>query len=65
MLKGAEVILVPNDFDSMQPRIRALSTRAYENMVAVAMANPTSNFCFTYLTKNVYASILIKSNEER
>lgn len=40
MLKGAEVILVPNDCGSMQPRIRALSTRAYENMVAVAMANP-------------------------
>ena len=38
MLKGAEVILVPNDCGSMQPRIRALSTRAYENMVAVAMA---------------------------
>lgn len=40
MLKGAEVILVPNDCGSMQPRIQALSTRAYENMVAVAMANP-------------------------
>ena len=39
MLKGAEVILVPNDCGSMQPRIRALSTRAYENMVAVAMEN--------------------------
>lgn len=37
MLKGAEVILVPNDCGSMQPRIRALSTRACENMVAVAM----------------------------
>ena len=30
MLKGAEIILVPNDCGSMQPRIRALSTRAYE-----------------------------------
>ena len=30
MLKGAEVILVPNDCGSMQPRLRALSTRAYE-----------------------------------
>lgn len=40
MLKGAEVILVPNDCGTMQPRIQALSTRAYENMVAVAMANP-------------------------
>ena len=43
MLRGAEVILVPNDCESMQPRIRALSTRAYENMVAVAMANPNGD----------------------
>lgn len=43
MLKGAEVILVPNDCGSMQPRIMALSTRAYENMVAVAMANPNGD----------------------
>lgn len=43
ILKGAEVILVPNDCGSMQPRIRALSTRAYENMVAVAMANPNGD----------------------
>ena len=43
MLKGAEVILVPNDCGSMQPRIRALSTRAYENMVAVAMAYPNGD----------------------
>lgn len=40
MLKGAEVILVPNDCGSMKPRVQALSTRAYENMLAVAMANP-------------------------
>lgn len=40
MLKGAEIILVPNDCGSMKPRIQALSTRAYENMVGVAMANP-------------------------
>lgn len=40
MLKGAEVILVPNDCESMKPRLTALSTRAYENMVGVAMANP-------------------------
>jgi len=39
MLKGAEVILVPNDCGSMRPRIQALSTRAYENMVGIAMAN--------------------------
>lgn len=43
MLKGAEVILVPNDCGSMQPRLRALSTRAYENMVAVVMANPNGD----------------------
>lgn len=40
MLKGAEIILVPNDCGSMKPRLGALSTRAYENMVGVVMANP-------------------------
>ena len=40
MLKGAEIILVPNDCGSMHPRLQALSTRAYENMCGVAMANP-------------------------
>ena len=39
MLKGAEIILVPNDCGSMKPRLQALSTRAYENMVGIAMAN--------------------------
>lgn len=40
MLKGAELILVPNDCGSMRPRVQALSTRAYENMCGVVMANP-------------------------
>jgi predicted amidohydrolase len=40
MLKGAELILLPNDCGAMQPRVQALSTRAYENMVGVIMANP-------------------------
>ena len=40
MLKGAEIILVPNDCGSMRPRLQALATRAYENMVGVVMANP-------------------------
>lgn len=40
MLKGAELILVPNDCGAMKPRLCTLSTRAYENMVGVAMANP-------------------------
>lgn len=40
MMKGAELILVPNDCCSMKPRIQALSTRAYENMTGIAMANP-------------------------
>ncbi len=34
------VVLTAFTKGNMQPRIRALSTRAYENMVAVAMANP-------------------------
>lgn len=41
MLKGAELILVPNDCGAMKPRLNALSTRAYENMVGIAMANTT------------------------
>ena len=40
MLKGAEIILVPNECGGMRPRLQALSTRAYENMVGVVMANP-------------------------
>lgn len=40
MLKGAEIILVPNDCGSMRHRLAALSTRAYENMTGVVMANP-------------------------
>lgn len=40
MLEGAEIILVPNDCGSMRPRLNALSTRAYENMTGVVMANP-------------------------
>ncbi|MBU3810464.1 MAG: carbon-nitrogen hydrolase family protein [Candidatus Niameybacter stercoravium] len=40
MLKGAEIILVPNDCSIMEPRVNALSTRAYENMTGVVMANP-------------------------
>lgn len=40
MMKGAEIILVPNDCGAMKPRVQALSTRAYENMVGIAMANP-------------------------
>lgn len=40
MLKGAEIILVPNDCGCMKPRLQTLSTRAYENMVGIVMANP-------------------------
>ncbi len=40
MMKGAEIILAPNDCTAMAPRVQALSTRAYENMVGVVMANP-------------------------
>lgn len=39
MLKGAEIILVPNACDMNPARINQLSTRAFENMVGVAMAN--------------------------
>jgi predicted amidohydrolase len=40
MLQGAEIILVPNDCQSMKPRLQELSVRAMENMVGIAMANP-------------------------
>lgn len=39
MLKGAEIILVPNACDMNSLRINQLSTRVFENMVGVAMAN--------------------------
>ncbi|HEX3053412.1 MAG TPA: carbon-nitrogen hydrolase family protein [Aggregatilineaceae bacterium] len=39
MLQGAEVILVPNACTIEENRITQLRTRAYENMVAVALAN--------------------------
>ncbi len=40
MLKGAEIVLSPNDCGAMEPRLKAMSTRAYEKMIGVAMANP-------------------------
>ena len=39
MLKGAELILVPNCCDLEQHRLGQLRARAYENMVGVATAN--------------------------
>lgn len=39
MLKGAEIILVPNASPMNYARLNQLSTRAFENMVGVAMAN--------------------------
>jgi len=39
MLKGAEIILVPNACDLEQHRLGQIRCRAYENMVGVAVAN--------------------------
>lgn len=39
MLKGAEIILVPNACDMNPARINQLSARAFENMTGIAMAN--------------------------
>jgi predicted amidohydrolase len=39
MLKGAELILIPNACDIETNRIAQLRTRAYDNMLAVALAN--------------------------
>lgn len=45
MLKGAEIILVPNACDMNPARMNQLSTRAFENMVGIAMANyPNGNW---------------------
>ena len=39
MLRGAELILVPNACTLDEPRLSQFKTRAFENMVAVAMTN--------------------------
>jgi len=39
MLKGAEIVLVPNACEMEQNRMAQLRTRAYENMLGVALAN--------------------------
>ena len=45
MLKGAEIILVPNACDINPARKNQLSSRAFENMTGVAMANyPADNW---------------------
>lgn len=46
MLRGAELILTPNACDLEEARLGQLRTRAFENMVGVAMANypaPSNN----------------------
>lgn len=44
MLQGAELVLVPNDCGSMEPRIQELSVRARENNFGIAMSNtPAEN----------------------
>jgi len=45
MLEGAEIILVPNACDLTEDRIGQFRARAFENMVAVAMANYPSPQC--------------------
>lgn len=44
MLSGAEFIMHPNCCGGMPPRLRELSVRAMENMVAIAMANPPAQY---------------------
>ncbi len=43
MLKGAEIILVPNACDMNPARINQLNARAFENMTGVVMANYPEN----------------------
>jgi len=44
MLKGAEIILVPNACELEQNRIAQVRTRAYENMMGIAVANYPAPF---------------------
>jgi N-carbamoylputrescine amidase len=39
MLKGAEIVLVPNACEMEQNRMAQLRTRAYENMIGIALTN--------------------------
>ncbi len=59
MLRGAEIILVPNACDMNPARLNQISSRAFENMTAVAMANYPSekwgNSC-------VYSPIVFDDN---
>ncbi|GAB4520500.1 MAG: carbon-nitrogen hydrolase family protein [Anaerolineae bacterium] len=45
MLKGAEIILTPNACELESHRLHQFKTRAYENMVGVAMANYAAPEC--------------------
>ncbi|RPI18750.1 MAG: carbon-nitrogen hydrolase family protein [Ignavibacteriae bacterium] len=45
MLKGAEVIIVPNACEMEMNRKAQLQARAYENMTAMALANYAGNEC--------------------
>jgi predicted amidohydrolase len=45
MLKGAEIILTPNACELEQHRLGQFRARAYENMVALAMANYAAPTC--------------------
>ncbi|MCL2665917.1 MAG: carbon-nitrogen hydrolase family protein, partial [Defluviitaleaceae bacterium] len=46
MLKGAEIILVPNACAMTDFRLKQFSTRAFENMTGVAMANYAAGRCW-------------------
>jgi predicted amidohydrolase len=48
MLKGAEIILVPNSCTVDANRIAGLRTRAFENMVGIAMTNYAAPQCNGY-----------------
>lgn len=45
MLKGAELILVPNACEMEENRKQQLRTRAYENMTAIALSNYAGGTC--------------------
>jgi predicted amidohydrolase len=45
MIKGAEVIIVPNACELENNRIMQIGSRSFENMVGIAVANYSGNVC--------------------
>lgn len=62
MLKGAEIILVPNSCNIDEHRTAQLKTRAYENMVGIAMTNYPAPKCNG--RSQAYSPVAYNANEQ-